>query len=253
MTHPEDRLAGYVDGTLEQAERAAVDAHLASCERCREEIELADGARAALAALEDVPVPYGLTDRVIAEAGTRFERRRVVWERLQWAGGLAAAAALVLVVVLNVGGQPDAARQLAATAATGAAVEAPEAAQDASASGLPPFQGLEEQEGVEYDDAGVESLARDTARLIAGETASGAQATFAAADRGVACVTRSGGPVGEPTTTLVRLIQAEYEGTPAYFALFAEGPGAGQPASTIVVWIASEDGCRLLSAASLRF
>jgi hypothetical protein len=49
------------------------------------------------------------------------------------------------------------------------------------------------------------------------------------------------------------MILAEYEGTPAYFAVFAEGPGAEQPASTIVVWIASEGDCRLLSAASLRF
>jgi len=256
MTHPEELLAGYVDGTLEHQERAVVDAHLGACTRCRHEIELARGARTALAALEDAPVPYGLTDRVVAEAGRRFERRKVVvWERLQWAAGLAAAAALVLVVVLNVGGEPDRDLGAAATGAT-AAIEAPEAGQDTAPSAdLPPFQGLEEQQGVGYDDAGVRTLAQDTVDAIAsgGETAPVMESMFRAADEGLACIARSGGPVDDANSTLVRMILAEYEGTPAYFAVFAEGPGAGQPASTIVVWIAAEGDCRLLSAASLRF
>ncbi|MCI0633681.1 MAG: zf-HC2 domain-containing protein [Actinobacteria bacterium] len=256
MTHPEELLAGYVDDTLEPPERAVVDAHLAGCDRCRDEVELASGARMALAALEDAPVPYGLTDRVVAEASRSFERRserkRVVWERLQWAGGLAAAAAIVLVVVLNVGGeQREPTAESAATGATSAVGAA--GAEDATAeSGLPPFQGLEDQADVDYDETGVKALARDTARAIAAEAAPPA-ALFASPDEALACVTESGGPVDDPNTSLVRLVRAEYEGTPAYLAVFAEGPGAQQPASTIVVWIAAEDGCRLLHAASLRF
>jgi anti-sigma factor RsiW len=108
MTHPEELLADYVDGTLEDEQRAVVDAHLPGCATCREELELARGALAALANLEDEPVPFGVTGPVLAEAGRRFERRRVVvYERLQWAAGLAAAAALVLVVALNIGGGSD--------------------------------------------------------------------------------------------------------------------------------------------------
>ncbi len=253
MTHPEELLAGYVDGTLEQSERAVVDAHLDGCERCRDEVQLASGARMALASLEDAPVPYGLTDRVVAEAGRSFERRRVVWQRFQWAGGLAAAAAIVLVVVLNVGSeQPEPTAERASSGAleaTGAA-----GAEDATAvSGLPPFQGLEDQAGVDYDDSGVRSLAQDTARAIKAEAAPPAAALFAAPDDALACIATSGGPVDDPNTILVRLVRAEYEGTPAYLAVFAEGPGAQQPTSTIVVWIAAEDDCRLLSAASLRF
>jgi predicted anti-sigma-YlaC factor YlaD len=256
MTHPEELLAGYVDGTLEPPERAVVDAHLAGCERCRDEVELASGARMALAALQDAPVPYGLSDRVVAEAGRSFERRserKVVWERLQWAGGLAAAAAIVLVVVLNVGGeQREPTAERAATGATSALGAAD--AEDATAeSGLPAFQGLEDQADVDYDETGVKALARDTARAIAAEEAAPAAALFASPDEALACVTDSGGPVDDPNTTLVRLVRAEYEGTPAYLAVFAEGPGAQQPASTIVVWIAAEDGCRLIHAASLRF
>ena len=254
MTHPEELLAGYVDGTLEPPERAVVDAHLAGCERCRDEVELAGGARMALAGLEDVPVPYGLTDRVVAEAGRTFERRserkKVVWERLQWAGGLAAAAALVLVVVLNVGGEQPEPTERASTGATSAVGAA--GAEDATAqSGLPPFQGLEDQPNVDYDRSGVESLARDTARALSAEAAPPA-ALFASADEALACITESGGPVDDPNTTLVRLVRAEYEGTPAYLGVFAEGPGAQQPASRLVVWIAAEDDCRWLSAASLR-
>jgi len=256
MTHPEELLSGYVDGTLEHAERAVVDAHLGGCERCRDEIELARGARMALVALEDARVPYGLADRVLAEAGRRFERRKVVvWERLQWAAGLAAAAALVLVVVLNVGGERESPVEGASTGASGALAGAPETAEDATAaSSLPPFLGLEEQQSVGYDDEGVESIARDTVRVIAGELAPAQDtALFAAPDEALACIARSGGPVTDPNSTLVRLILAEYEGTPAYFAVFAEGPGAEQPASTIVVWVAAEGDCRLLSAASLGF
>lgn len=254
MTHPEELLAGYVDGTLEPPERAVVDAHVADCERCRDEVELAGGARMALAGLEDVPVPYGLTDRVVAEAGRSFERRserkKVVWERLQWAGGLAAAAALVLVVVLNVGGEQR--EPTAERASTGATSAVSAGAEDATAqSGLPPFQGLEDQPGVDYDQPGVETLARDTARAIRAEAAPPA-ALFASADEALTCITQSGGPVDDPNTTLVRLVRAEYEGTPAYLAVFAEGPGAQQPASRLVVWIAAEDDCSWLSAASLR-
>jgi anti-sigma factor RsiW len=107
MTHPEDLLADYVDGTLADQERAVVDAHLQACDVCREELELARSGLAALAALQEQPVPFGVTGPVLAEAGRRFERRRTVaWQRVQWVVGGAAAAALVLVVALslNLGG-----------------------------------------------------------------------------------------------------------------------------------------------------
>ena len=48
MTHPEELLAGYVDGTLSAQERAAVEAHVAGCARCSREIALASSARSAL-------------------------------------------------------------------------------------------------------------------------------------------------------------------------------------------------------------
>jgi hypothetical protein len=48
------------------------------------------------------------------------------------------------------------------------------------------------------------------------------------------------------------LIEAEYVGTPAYIAIYAEGPGAGQPADRVVVWAVAVEDCRILTTASLR-
>src|SRR6185503_12173934 len=119
VSHPEDLLADYVDGTLAERERAVVDTHLDGCARCSAEIRQAEAAKTSLNALEDVPVPFGVTGPVLAEAGRRFERRRgVTKDRFQWAAGLAAAAVLIVVVALNMGGGD--ARNAATPAATSA-------------------------------------------------------------------------------------------------------------------------------------
>ena len=260
MSHPEDLLADHVGGTLPERERAAVEAHLHGCERCREEVRLAGAAFAALSELEDVPVPFGVTGPVVAEAGRRFERRRgAVWERFQWAAGLAAAAALILVVALNVGGGQgqDAAAPESSTGATGGTGVA--GAADSAPLGPLPFTGLERQPGVNYDAAGIEAVAGEAARaLTAAEDAAGTQTAFAGAagetpQRATLaedCVDRSG--LRGPQDVLVRLIEAEFEGTPAYIAVFSEGPGAGQAPDHIVVLVVATDDCRLLTSASQR-
>lgn len=258
MTHPQDLLTDYVDGTLDEQQRAVVDAHLAGCPSCSEELALARRAVAALASLQDEPVPFGVTGPVLAEAGRRSERRRAIaWERVQWAFGAAAAAALVVVVALNLrgGAEPgqDAAREGTSTIEAGA--EAPAVGGATGGSSLAfAFQGLEIQEGVDYDDAGIVSLARDAVPLVTGQApAAQDQATLGPAEDAFACIERSGAPtVDDPRDTLLRLIQAEYAGTPTYIAVYAEGPGAGQPADRVVVWAVAEEDCRILTTASLR-
>ena len=64
------------------------------------------------------------------------------------------------------------------------------------------------------------------------------------------CVRQSG--IQGPQDVLIRLIEAEFEGTPAYIAVFSEGPGAGQPPDHIVVFVVAKDDCRILSTASQR-
>lgn len=261
MSHPDDLLADYVDGTLDERARADVDTHLLGCERCRDEVRLAASAKAALVELEDRPVPFGVTGPVLAEAGRRFERRRgVTWERFQWAAGLAAVAALVVVVALNVGDGGSENTPSSAAAGTGAtgATGSTEAAELAAPP--LPFQGLERQEDVNYDLDGIEAVAVETADALvsvqagqgAGTFASGAAAEDSAQRTADAksCVRQS--ELQGPGDVLIRLIEAEFEATPAYIAVFAQGPGAGQPSDHVVVVVVATDDCRLLTSASQR-
>ena len=266
MSHPEDLLADYVDGTLAERERAVVDTHLDGCVRCSAEIRQAEAARTALSELEEVPVPFGVTGPVLAEAGRRFERRRgVAWERFQWAAGLAAAAALIVVVALNVGGGDtrNAATPATTTGASGGTGAA--AGAEATAPGAIRFTGIERQPDVNYDNPGIQAVAVEAADAVAAaEETQANQATpapptaFASADQDAKerttlakdCVLQSG--IQGPQDVLIRLIEAEFEGTPAYIAVFSEGPGAGQAPDHIVVFVVAKDDCRILSTASQR-
>jgi hypothetical protein len=259
VSHPEDLLADYVDGTLAERERAAVDAHLPGCARCSAEVRQAGAARAALSELEDIPVPFGVTGPVLAEAGRRFERRPgVARGRFQSAAGLAAAAALVVLVALNVGGEDT--RNAAAPGRSAAVAGGTGAAgAEAATPGVIPFAGLERQTEVNYDEAGIHAVASEAAgAVLAAEDARGTQAAFASTvpdskDRtslAKDCVDQSG--VRGPNDVLIRLIEARFEGTPAFIGVFSEGPGAAQAPDHIVVFVVARDDCRILSTASQR-
>ena len=75
--------------------------------------------------------------------------------------------------------------------------------------------------------------------------------SFGAPERAITCLRRSGAPVGEQRDTLLRLIEAEFEGTPAYIATFLESPGADQPPDKVVIYVAAVEDCRFLSGATL--
>jgi hypothetical protein len=265
VSHPDDLLADYVDGTLAERERAVVDTHLDGCARCSAQIRQAEAARTALSELEDVPVPFGVTGPVLAEAGRRFERRRgVAWERFQWAAGLAAAAALIVIVALNVGGGD--ARNAATPAANSASGDTGAAGgAEAAAPGAIHFAGIERQPNVNYDDPGIQAVALEAAdAVVAAEQAQAAEPTSAPPEAFATsvqdskertalakdCVRESG--IQGPQDVLIRLIEAEFEDTPAYIAVFSEGPGAGQPPDHIVVFVVAKDDCRILSTASQR-
>lgn len=257
MTHPEDLLADYVDGTLSDTERAVVDAHLDTCAACRQEVELATGAVSALASLPEEPVPLGVTGPVLVEAGARFEgRRAAAWHRLQWVAGAAAAAALVAVFVIGGLGRDgeDAAREGAVTAEADGAGEAVTAPQPQA---LP---ALEQQVDVDYDEGGVRSLAEDAAANEraadqAGTGATGAAeeaaTTLASPDRAIACLREAGAPLGDPDYRMTRLVEARFERTPAYLAVFLQSPGAEQPPDHAIVWVVARNDCRILNLQSL--
>jgi hypothetical protein len=155
---------------------------------------------------------------------------------------VAAAAAVVIAIAIalpNVGGND---KGRAAGDSTGGmeAVSAP--ATDAATTGP-------EVVDKDYDATDLERLARDTGSERA---AQGTQPQATALDTGNAarCVSRAFDE--QPVGRLARLIQARFEGRPAYSAVYLEGPGAGEPADTAVVWVAAKGDCTILSFASAR-
>ena len=247
MTHPDDLLAGYVDGSLSGADRTAVDAHLQACARCRAEVELAESGRAALRRLPDPEAP-DLAGPVMARLGTEETEAAgtPAWYRV---AGIAAAAVIAVAVVValpKVGSGPTDDRQAATEDAAAPTVGGAE-----TLSGLT----LELQQ-TDYDTAAVEALAGEYAgRAAPSETAaagSGAAAaigTPAQAVRARTCVAKAfPGFPGTPT----RLISAAFEGTPAYLAVVLEGPAPGQPADTASAWVADRATCAPLSFTTTR-
>lgn len=249
MTHPEELLAGYVDGTLSPSERGVVDAHLPGCAQCREELSLASAIVPTLASLPEVPVPLGVTGPVLAEArGHAASRAGSRFGKVQRTLGLAAAAALVLVIAVNLPNFGGNTEQQAAGPAQGGAAPAPAASPMTKDS-----VGLE-QRNVNYDTDSVQALAKtaaDAAKETFSASDSGATeaALAAASDEAIGCLQRSGAEFSD-SSRLVELIEARYRDTPAYLGVFVQSPAAGKPADHAVVWIVARQGCSFLSAAS---
>ncbi len=264
MTHPVEQLVDYVDGTLPARERAVVRAHLQTCARCRDEVTLSAGAKRALAELPDVQAPVGLGSAAArgAESGTdpgaagvatltpRRDREATAtpaWYR--WGGAAAAIAAAFIVAVLvlpKVGGDGG------AVPANAPAAESTARSGDA---GFRAAGGVERQQK-DYDVADVQELAESYGVLAGppptaedrGVEAGGSQvpaASGAGVPGALACLEHAfpyladGGPP-------VELVEARFQGTPAYLGVFASGPGAGEDADMITVWVASSADCSVL-------
>ncbi len=236
MNHPYEQLADLVDGTLDEENLAGVQAHLDTCASCREDVAHATAGREAARSLPQVTAPTDLHRRVTVAAGGR-DHGTPTWYR--WAGVAAAAAVVVAIAIAlpNVGGGGKAlpegdARSLAAGTE----------AQDAG-SGTQP-----EVVDKNYDAKDLEQLA--TAVALDTAAVQSVPQVAQADSRAAGCVSKAfkGQPVGE----LVRLIQARFERRQAYIAVYLEGPGAGEPPDTAVVWAAAKDDCTILSVASAR-
>jgi anti-sigma factor RsiW len=97
--HPDDLLPWYANGTLAGEERANVEAHLESCERCRQELALMYALRNSVKQLGAADAP--------AELGRRRLIREVKSDRGiphgWWRPALAAAAVVIVVQTLVLG------------------------------------------------------------------------------------------------------------------------------------------------------
>lgn len=242
MSHPYEQLADLLDGTLDADARARVDAHLATCAACREDLRAAAAGRDAARALPAAEPPAGLRDRIVQAAGRGDAGASGAPRWHRWAG-VAAAAALVAVVALSlpeVGGDGPSDDGAGAPAA-------PEAALDAATADLPAVEVSDRN----FEQGDLTALAEDpdSFRFVtAAPAASGVQ--DARPDAAARCVRRAF--ADQPTGALIRLIRARFEGRDAYLAVYLEGPGAGEEPDTAVVWVAAAEGCSVLSFAQAR-
>jgi anti-sigma factor RsiW len=272
MKHPGPQLTDYLDGTLAPDARAAVEAHLTSCATCREEVRLASAGRQIATGLPEPATPPGLADAAIQEArglaaGRAPEvvpidsgsRPRPTTSRWLAIAGAAAVVVLIAVAAPRIG-RPGTVQEAAAPAA-------------AAASAVPAAT------AVEVRHANV-----TFARLASAAQSLRSTADFAGAGAGASPEVTNGASAPSPvlppvfdgsleasperlpaatqcleqafeqeaTGTLTRVVQARYEGTPAYFGLYAVGPGAGLPPTQLRLLVASVNGCEILAQTTLR-
>lgn len=268
--HVEELLPEYIDGALEPDDRGMVEAHLASCSSCREEATLAAEARAALAALPEVPVPFGTTERILHGV----QRRPRFASPFAWrAAGLAAAAAAVVGVGIYITGLPGPREQSPPTAErkepfapaipeTDVQTGAPEAAEGAFSSRAAAYPRYEESQTrytPENLTEATRQFATEAAQTLSGGFPPTAQEFYAGYDlaslpqgaqTAVACVNR-GVP---PDRTVVPLVveAARFNGTPAYLVVYLRGAGPQTPYDRIQVVVVDRERCGVMHFALQR-
>jgi len=256
VTHPLEHLAPYVDDALAPSERAAVEEHLRSCERCRGEVAADRAGREALRSLAEPPAPdlaSLFTPERIAGLTAPGPKFRSPWAKAAPALAAAAVVALVALAVPRLGTSSD-------DAGSGGL----EAADTALTPSGPVRLALDD---TDYDVASLQEAATAYAATIAsggnaggdapaeGATASAVpdeQLRFAGRERtaeATRCLRRAfPGFPGEIVATRL----ASFEGAPAYLAFVLESPGAGIPPDTLSIWVASAEDCSILSITSAR-
>jgi Putative zinc-finger len=270
--HPDALLAGHVDGTLTPAEGEEVRSHLAGCERCRAEVRQAESARRALRSLPEVDPPFGLGRRAVDES--RRGNRGPVFRRVAAVAGAAAAVALVVGVALALlhGGSGGGASTSSERAAGGARAPGPAPSPAPKGRYLPEDTARFSRSPTDYTDASIRSLAAAVARHA--QTGAGVSAPPAAPTSGRPAGTTSGATTGvmtndqaagtraagcvdrawglPPSAVPRSVIEARFQGTPAYIGIFLLAPVTGGPPDRVQVWVAARDGCRPLSYAQTR-
>ena len=250
MTHPLEQLAPYVDGSLTGPERLEVERHLASCAQCRSEVAVASEARAALRSMPEVEVPTDLGVPALEAMGTGEAHHPGPprWVRAMPFVAAAAVVALLAVTLPRLGGGTA-----ADSAADGPLPTAPDTrdlrleivSTDFDADSL---QAEAQTSAARYADATSDPRKAPPAASPAAATEGKTEGAARSAEALRCLRTAFEGFPGDP----VRLVEASFEGTPAYLAFVLEGPGADQPADQMTVWVAARDDCSIVSLTSVR-
>jgi hypothetical protein len=269
--HPEILLAEYVDGTLSPDARAEVEAHLAACGRCRDDLALAQEAKGALGRLPDVPPPEGLTFLARRRAGRGPAPRTA-----RLAAGVAAAVLVGGGIVALSAVLGDETEQAAQEAAPAEDAEAPaasptlerEADQEAAApqaaelagQGVVPLYTESDRDFDQDDLVALGRRVRDRARTtLRSGLAPTATRFFQDFDpsaftprvrRAIDCSLRDVPP--EQLLVPFSIEAASFQGEPAYVAAFLQGPAPDVPYDRVVIWVVGRDSCSLLSLATQR-
>jgi anti-sigma factor RsiW len=255
--HPDELLAAYVDGSASSEEREAVEAHLATCRTCREEMALARTAHLALASLPEVDPPgvaraglAGLlrtapgvapehrveldrkaSEGAAPEAPTKLRpERRVAWAPVLAAAAIVVIAGLITLPFLLRGGGGQAALAPSRAAPTHRAAEAHlPALVDRGSSYTPAtVHSLAERllpaakVGASADRSGTspspsQATLGAPAPTGAGKTATGTE-EIAESREALDCLIMGNGL--EPDASPIYLEQATFKGVPAYVGAF---------------------------------
>jgi Putative zinc-finger len=272
--HPEILLAEYADGTLTPEAETEVEAHLAGCARCREELALAREARDALGTLPEVPAPEGLTLNVRRRARRPASPRAGRWVAAAAAAALLLAGGVVVIravvdgeeAAMPAGGSPQAPAPAAEGQgeAEGGAEAADEAAQtDESSMLAAPAVPTYTESNRDYDGGDLVKIGRrvrDRARAaLDGGLARSATAFYGNFDpasftpevrEAIECSLAEVPP--DQLLVPFSIEAASFEGQPAYVATFLQGPAPDQPYDRVVVWVVARDSCSLRSLATQR-
>lgn len=274
--HPEELLAGYVEGTLGAGERARVDAHVRACDGCRDELDLAATARGALASLPELDAPRGIPLGVRRRAkGTQSRAWRLVATAA--AAVILAGGTILVFSQIDMGTDQQASEgdaQMPAPAAeapagdqggAGSAADEETAAtgggKAASVLAAPPVLPIYVESDRNYLPEDLAPLARrlrdDANQAVRSGLAETATAFFEEFDpdefipdvrQAVRCVLADVPP--QQLIVPFRIEAATFEGAPAYVATFLQGPAPDVAYDRIVMWVVHRETCGLMSLAS---
>jgi hypothetical protein len=262
--HPYELLPEYADGALSDEERAGVEAHLATCDVCREELELAGEARAVLGALPEVDPPFGATRPVLRRArAPRWWSSPAAWRVAAVAAAAVVVVAGTTIVLTNraeeepagVSAPPPAGQRDDRGVAGGEDAADGESALESAATRALDYPRFERTR-VRYTAA---NLGR-AARGFVAEARSALQAGFPSngvdfyssfdlrtlpvpAQRAISCVNQ-GQP---PDRTIVPFVieEARFEDEAAYLVVFLAGYGPDATYDRVQVLVVAREGCAL--------